>query len=100
MVSCVVLVTTVGDAIAVPADTVQAGAVPHVLPKLMTHDVRVPPPAVIVPKLSEPATAGEPVPHAEIVGVVDVARICAAVEVNPPATNGAGVVHVPAVVAA
>ena len=77
-VSCVVLTVTIGEAIAVWADTVQAGAVPQVLPKFMTHEVSAPPPAVIVPKLSEPATDGEPVPQDEIPGVVVAARICEA----------------------
>ena len=42
------------------------------------HEVSVPAPAVIVPKLSDPATEGEPVPQEEIVGVVEAARMCEA----------------------
>jgi len=64
----------VGLTAAVPNETVHAGAVPKAWPKFITHDVSVPDPAVIVPKLSDPATEGD-IPQAEIVGVVELANI-------------------------
>lgn len=75
IVNCVVDVVTVSELIDVVDETLHDGAVPQVAPKLTTHDVSVPPPAVTLPKLSDPATAGLPVPQLEIEGDVDEAKI-------------------------
>ena len=83
IVNWVVVATTVSEAIAVPDDTAQRGAVPHVLPKLMTQEVRTPPPATTVPKLSPPETVGE-VPQLELVGEVPApANKCVLINIAP-----------------
>jgi hypothetical protein len=79
-----VLVATVTASVDAENDTEHAGAVVQATPKFMTHDVSVPPPVVILPKLSDPATAGEPTPQAEIAGEVEAARICDPALILPP----------------
>jgi hypothetical protein len=75
IVSWVVVALTVMDAMAVPDDATQRGAAPHVIPKLTTHDVRIPVPAVTVPKLSPPDMLGL-TPQLDTEGAVLVASTC------------------------
>lgn len=66
MVSCVVVAVTV-NAESVGDDAVHFGVAPHVLPKLMTQEVRTPVPPVTLPNVSLPPTVGL-VPQLEFVG--------------------------------